>query len=136
MLVQYLEEMVQISCSLNTTLLKLKVAKITQIILTSFTNSISRKSWIRWFRERHPYLVLRSPKALDMNRAKALCLQNVAHFYKNLEDLYFEHQYESSQVWNCDESGAQANKNGEGMVLARRGTRSVHTVPSKTDHMI
>ena len=33
-------------------------------------------------------------------------------------------------MWNCDESGAQANKNGEGIIFARRGTKSVHTIVS------
>ena len=52
-------------------------------------------------------------------------------FYNNLEDLYLEHEYEPSEVWNCDESGAEANKNGEGMVFARRGIRSIYTIVPK-----
>ena len=126
--IQYLEEMVKISCPLNIAQLKLKVAEITQTRKTPFTNGMLGKSWIKWFREKHPFLVLRSPEALDMNRAKALCPQHVTFFYKNLEDLYSQHQYESSQVWNCDENGAEANKNGERMVLAGRGIRSVDTI--------
>ena len=56
-----------------------------------------------------------------MNRAKGLFPTSVFHFYYNLEQLYLEHQIEPSQIWNCDESGAHANKNGEGAIFARGG---------------
>jgi hypothetical protein len=44
-----------------------------------------------------------------------LCPSYVATFYENLEVLLhtdFEPQY----IWNCDESGAQAGRNGGGTV--------------------
>ena len=46
-----------------------------------FTNGIPRKSWVKWFRQRHPNLVLRFLEALDLNMAKAVCPQSVAQFY-------------------------------------------------------
>jgi hypothetical protein len=52
----------------------------------------------------------------------------VASFYANLSMLYETHSYGAHQVWNCDESGAQAGRNGGGLVLARTGSRCVHTV--------
>jgi hypothetical protein len=39
--------------------------------------------------------------------------------------------YEPSHIWNCDESGAQAGRNGGGRVLAKRGVRSVHSIIPK-----
>ena len=63
-----------------------------------------------------------------MNGARAFCLQNVARFYQNLANLYAQYSYESSQIWNYDESGAKANKNGKRAVLARKGTRAMHTI--------
>ena len=118
------------SCPLNITELKTKVAELTQTRWTPFTNGIPGKSWIKWFRNRHLDLVLRVPEGLDLNRARALCPQNVQRFYKNIKDLYKQHQYEPWQIWNCDETGAQTNKNGEGVVIAKRGTRSIHTIVS------
>ena len=76
-LVQYLQEMVRVSCPLNITQLRTKVAELTQTRWTPFTNGIPGKSWVKWFRNRHPELVLRVPKGLDLNRARALCPQNV-----------------------------------------------------------
>jgi hypothetical protein len=39
--------------------------------------------------------------------------------------------YEASHIWNCDESGAQAGRNGGGRVLARTGAHSIHSIISK-----
>ena len=63
-----------------------------------------------------------------MNRTKALCLKTIERFYNNLESLYQIHHYELIQIWNCDEIGAQANKNVEDIVLAKKGPRSIHTM--------
>jgi len=42
--------------------------------------------------------------------------------------LYEKNAYSPHQIWNCDESGAQAGKDGGGYVLAKKGARSVHVV--------
>ena len=46
-LVKNFENMVRISCSLNTAQLKLKVAKITQDRMPLFTNGMPRKSLVK-----------------------------------------------------------------------------------------
>ena len=61
-----------------------------------------------------------------MNRATELCPPSVFQFYENLESLYSTQHYELNQIWNCDETGVQANKVGKGVVLAIRGRRNVH----------
>ena len=95
-LVHYLQEMVKVFCPLNITQLRAKVTKLTQTSWIPLTNGIPEKSWIKWFKNRHPDLVLRVPEGLDLNRAKALCPQNVERFYENLKDLYEQHQYQPS----------------------------------------
>jgi hypothetical protein len=39
-------------------------------------------------------------------------------FYKNLSKAYETHRYPTSQIWNYDESSAQASQNGGALVLA------------------
>ena len=73
-------------------------------------------------------MVLRALEALDLHRAESLNFDSIAQFYQNLEELYLLHNYKSWQIWNCDESSAQANNDRERVVLARRGTRSIHTI--------
>ena len=49
-------------------------------------------------------------------------------FYNNLESLYNKYQYQPSQIWNVDEFGANANKNGIGRVFVQKGTRNMHSM--------
>jgi hypothetical protein len=83
---------------------------------------------LKWFRKRHPEFTLRQPQGLEMKRTKALCPENVASLYMNLSNLYDQNKYEPHQIWNIDESGAQACKNGQSTVLAKSGTRVVYTL--------
>jgi hypothetical protein len=75
-------------------------------------------------------LSLHHSQRLEAGRARGLCPESVASFYLNLAKLYETHSYSSHQVWNCDESGAQAGRNGGGLVLAKTGSRNVHTIMS------
>ena len=49
-------------------------------------------------------------------------------FYSNLEQLYSKENYPAERIWNSDETGTQASRNGGGRVWARKGSRSVHKV--------
>ena len=117
--------------------LKSKVTEITQERWTPFRDGIPGRGWLKWFRHRHPELTLRSAQGSEEGRARALNPSNVASFYKNLEEAYDRHRYPAAYIWNADESGAQAGKNGGAtLVFARRGTRSVHTtVPNSREHL-
>jgi hypothetical protein len=74
-------------------------------------------------------------QGLEVNRARNLCPTNVLSFYHNLQTLYVEHKYSANHIWNCDESGAQAGRNGGGtLVFARRGSKAVHSIiPSERE---
>ena len=64
-----------------------------QTRMISFTNAILGKSWIKWFKQRHPQLVLKASEALEMNRDKSLNQDGVAQFYQNLKEFFLQHQY-------------------------------------------
>jgi hypothetical protein len=123
-----MKEMVRWEHGLSPTELKLKVVEITQQRETPFTNGIPGTSWLKLFKRRHPEFTLRMFEGLEVGRARGLCPMNVASFYQNLEKLYNEHKYDPHQIWNVDESGAQAGRNGPGRVLVQKGTRSVHSI--------
>jgi hypothetical protein len=64
--------------------------------------------------------------SLQVGRTKGLCPSNVETFYINLVETYSLHSYHPSQIWNCEESGAQVSQNGKALVLAKTGFRFVH----------
>jgi hypothetical protein len=71
-----------------------------------------------------------------MGRARGLCPSSAATLYCNLEELYNSSKYPSSHIWNCDETGVQAGRNEGATVLAKMGSRSVHSVgPDQTEHL-
>ena len=108
--------------------LRLKVALITQERVTPFRDGIPGDSWVRWFKKRHPDLTMRQSQGLEFARAKGLCAENVASFYNNLEQAYETQNYPPERIWNCDESGAQAGRNGGGLVWAKKGSKTVHSL--------
>lgn len=86
---------------------------------------------MRWWKRRHPELTLRVSHALESARAKGLCEENVRNFHENLQhlyNLYNLHNYPADRIWNCDESGAQAGRNGGIVVIARRRAHWVHNI--------
>jgi hypothetical protein len=127
-LVQYIIAMQELGFPLTISQLKMKVAMMTQGRDTPFTNGILGPSWVRWFKRRHPELSVRLAQGLDAKRARGLCAENVKSFYDNLTYLYVVHEYSASHIWNCDESGVQAGRNGGSYMLAKTGSRSIYQV--------
>jgi hypothetical protein len=127
-LVTYLIDMQNLGFPLSIFQLKLKVAFITQGRETPFTNGIPGPGWLRWFRRRHPELSLRLAQGLDAKRARNLFAENVTSFYENLSSLYDTHAYSPAHIWNCDETGVQAGRNGGAYVLEKTGSCTVNQV--------
>jgi hypothetical protein len=128
LLVQYLLDMAALGYPLSQGQLKLKVATMVQDRPNPFINGIPGKSWLYWFRQRHPKLVLCSSQVLDISRARGMCKENVDTFYHNLEQLYAQHGYMPNRIWNFDETRVQAGKSGGGRVFACRGAKNVHSL--------
>jgi hypothetical protein len=129
-LVNYIHGMARYGHPLNLYELKIKVAETTQLHDTPFIVGIPGHGWLRWFRRRHPELSLRMSQGLDASRAKGLCPEHVSSFYDNLATM-LQQGYKPSYIWNCDESGAQAGRNGGARVLAKKGVRSVYLIIPK-----
>jgi hypothetical protein len=128
-LVEYILKMQDLGWPMTIGLLRLKVAEICQDRSNPFIDGIPGQGWLRWFRRRHLELSLRASQGLEVNRARNLCPQNVASLLGNLQILYAEHSYPPDHIWNCDESGAQAGRNGGGtLVFARKGSKLVHSI--------
>jgi hypothetical protein len=123
-LVQYIIAMQDLGFPLSISHVKLKVAMITQDKDTPFTDGILGLGWLRWFKRRHPELSVRMAQGLDAKRAQGLCTENVKSFYDNLAYLYATYKCSPSCIWNCDESGMQAGRNGGAYVLAITGSQA------------
>ena len=92
-LVDYIYLMLDWDYQMTPIQLKNKVVEIVQERITLFKDGVFGESWIRWFRTRHPDLVLRVPQGLDHKKARALNLEKVAKFYTSFDALYLQHNY-------------------------------------------
>ena len=117
--------------------LKLKVVHATQTRETPWSaTGVPRKSWLRSFKHRHPELVNRKNQPLKLARARGLCPSAAASFYCNLKGLYDTWNYPPSHIWNCDESGVQAERSGRAIILAKVGSKYVHTIePDQREYL-
>jgi hypothetical protein len=113
-LVEWLISMVERGFGLTPTALKMKVCEITMSRDIPFREGIPGGGWMRGWRRWHPELTLQVSQALEIARARGLCKDNIKSFCDNLRALYDQHNYTPDRIWNCDESGAQAGKNGGG----------------------
>ena len=136
-LVDYLFKMQDLGHPLTPLQLRLKVAQATQTRETPWSaGGVPGRSWLRNFKHRHPELATRKSQPLEVARARGLCQSTVSSLYHNLEDLYTTFNYPPSHIWNCDESGVQAGRGGGATVLAKVGSKSVHTIePDQREHL-
>ena len=114
--------------------LLLKVATATQTRETPWSASgVPRTGWLRRFHSRHPEIASRRSHVAC---AHSLCPATAETLYGNLETLYRTHNYPPDHIWNCDESGVQASRSGGATVLARRGSRFMHSIePDQREHL-
>lgn len=124
----YLLKMHSLGHPLTRDQVKLTVARVTESRPTPFKNGIPGNGWMWWFLNRNPELTFRRSQGLDTGKARNLCKDSVQSLYSNLEFLYSKHAYDANHIWNVDESGAQARRNGGGMVIARTGSKNVHSI--------
>ena len=115
----------------------LKVAVATQGRSMPWSGSgVPDKGWLKRFRRRHPQLVNRHSQGLEVTRIRALNPTIAETLYANLEFLYSSYKYPPIHIWNCDESGVQARRSDGDTVLAKRGSRSVHSIePNQREHL-
>ena len=136
-LVDYIFKMQELGHPLTPGELRLKVALATQTRKTPWSaTGVPGKGWLRRFKRRHPELATRRSQGLEVARARALCPSIAETLYTNLEYLYSAYEYPPSHIWNCDESGVQAGRSGGATVLAKKGSRSVHSIePDQREHL-
>ena len=136
-LVDYVFKMQDLGHPLTPMQLRLKVAVATQGRSTPWSGSgVPGKGWLKRFRRRHLQLVNRHSQGLEVARARALNPTTAETLYANLEFLYSSYKYPLAHIWNCDESGVQAGQSGGATVLAKQGSRYVHSIePNQKEHL-
>ena len=135
--VDYVFKMQDLGHPLTLAELRLKVALATQTRQTPWSAiGVPGKGWLRRFRLRHPEIATRKSQGLEIARARGLCPNSAEMLYSNLEQLYNSYNYPPSHIWNYDKSGVQAGRSGGATLLAKKSSRSVHSIePYQREHL-
>ncbi|XP_033231508.1 uncharacterized protein LOC117182522, partial [Belonocnema kinseyi] len=88
-------------------------------------NSKAGRMWYRGFMKRNNMLTLRTPEQTSMNRVKAFCKANVDTFFLKLGQLLDKHHFDSTSIYNMDESGFSTVPTKIGKVIALKEARRV-----------
>lgn len=81
-------------------------------------------------------MTLCTAEGLDKDKTINLRPNIVVEFYKTLETSYEGTPYDPNKIWNCDETGIQAGRNGTMRVLACQGSRNVFDIIPKIKEWI
>ncbi|XP_059067174.1 uncharacterized protein LOC131858141 [Cryptomeria japonica] len=88
----------------------------------------------RWsgFKAQHLELSLWTTEGLNIDRALSLRPTIVFAFYDTLSKAYSANPYGLAHMWNYDETGVMAGRNGAMWVLVRKGSQNVSYILSKS----
>ena len=87
------------------------------------------KSWMHAFLQRHPELTLRSPEPTSALRARGFNKPATTKFFNILQQVYNEHNMDSTRIFNCDESSMKTVQKVS-KILAKRDQHQVGSLTS------
>lgn len=94
-------------------------------------NQMAGQNWYYSFMQRHRNLSLRTPEQTSVNRIKSFCRENVAAFFRNLQNVLIETPFDPASIYNMDETGFSTVSSKVGLVIALKGTKHVGKVVSQ-----
>ncbi len=84
-----------------------------------FCDGILGNSWWYQFKCKHPKVSIQWVEGQEICITQGLTPNSCNYFYKKLQSMYSQHNYNSDHIWNSNEIGIQVGKQFRTKVLAR-----------------
>lgn len=94
-----------------------------------FKNGRASKKWYYGFMARHPVLSLRQPEPTSAARALGFSKEVVMRFYDVLTNIYDEHNFGPTSIYNVDETGLSTVQKPQ-KIISRKGKHQVGAITS------
>lgn len=91
---------------------------------------IAGQKWIKGFLKRNPHISLRRPENTSAARAQAFNKENIAAYFKLLNNVMEKHKFTPENIYNVDESGLSTVQKRPQKVLATKGRKQVGALSS------
>ena len=88
------------------------------------------KKWLRNFMKRHPQLCYRTPRSVSISRAKGFTKENVDAFFDLLKPELEKINFNSSRIYNVDETGMTIVQGSRSKVISIKGKKEVSKLSS------
>ncbi|XP_037040649.1 tigger transposable element-derived protein 6-like [Bradysia coprophila] len=95
----------------------------------SKVNKLAGKDWLEGFMKRHHGISIRKPEATSINRIKAFNKVEVHRFYKNLEEVMSQYNFQADRIFNFDETGKNIVHKPK-TIIAKKGMKRVVSATS------
>jgi len=102
-----------------------------------FTGDIPERKWVSGFYMRHKdFIKCGQPNYQEGKRFRATNAETLCNHYSALEALKMEYGFDSSRVWNLDETGCSPGKDTNGANRKKRFLRRTGTTDFKADEFV
>ncbi|XP_063924691.1 uncharacterized protein LOC135138643 [Zophobas morio] len=94
--------------------------------------------WIQGFLKRNPQISLRRPENTSAARAQAFNKNNIALYFKSLNEVMEKYNFPPENIYNIDESGLSVVQKRPQKILATKGRKQVGALSSaeRGQHLI
>lgn len=93
------------------------------------TQRLAGKDWLRSFIRRNSIISVRKAEATSLNRVTGFNKDQIARFYKLVEEVMSKYNFSPSKIYNADETGITTVQD-PGKILAIKGQKRVGVVTS------
>ncbi|CAG4987992.1 unnamed protein product [Parnassius apollo] len=99
-------------------------------------NNFAGKDWFRDFLARNPEISSRTPQATSLSRATSFNKKNGTDFYENLKQVREKYNFETQNIYNCDETGCTTVQQCPKVLASKKAKQVGHATSAERGTLV